>query len=384
MRAAWVRAERDSEVRQAAHSWREADAIDGATLSAIEALYPSVWRKPAALWGVLLFLFVSLFVVALLASVAAAHLVEVTAFLLAAGLAFAADRLRSSASTVGAAAGGAAAFWSVVCLLIGTGEAMKWGAHTETWLLLVGAAAWTVAAWRWGYPTFAVFASICFYLLLARFPPGRVLWLVAGSALVAACAPLLDRPSLAPSHRRGAAAVLAASLAAVYAAINLYALDHRLVESVSTTRWSSPDAPSGAVRVLAAIATAALPLFVLGWGVRSRRTLLLDAGIVSAALSIATLRYYVHIAPLWAVLSVAGCGLIFVALGIHRWLARSPGRQRGGFTAEALFEDKEKQQTLGVLGGLSLTPEARSVSPEPGKFSGGGGSFGGGGSSGTF
>lgn len=384
MRAAWVRAERDSEVRQAAHSWREAGAIDGATLSAIEALYPAVWRRPAALWGVLLFFFVSLFVVALLASVAAAHLVEVTAFLLAAGLAFAADRLRSSASTVGAASGGAAAFWSVVCLLIGMGATMSWGSRAWTPLLLAGAAAWTVAAWRWGYPAYAVFGSIWFYLLLARFPPGRVLWLVAGSALVAACAPLLDRPSLAPSHRRGAAAVLTVSLAAVYAAVNLYALDHRLVESVSTTRWSSPDAPSGAVRVLAAIATAALPLFVLGWGVRSRRTLLLDAGIVSAALSIATLRFYVHIAPLWTVLSVAGCGLIFVALGIHRWLARSPGRERGGFTAEALFEDKEKQQTFGVLGGLSLTPEARSVSPEPGRFSGGGGGFGGGGSSGTF
>ena len=384
MRAAWVRAERDSEVRQAARSWREANAIDGAVLSAIEALYPSVWRKPAALWGVLLFIFVSFFVVALLASVAAAHLVEVTAFLLAAGLAFAADRLRSSASTVGAASGGAAAFWSVVCLLIGMGATMSWGARAWTPLLFAGAAVWTAAAWRWGYPTFAVFASICLYLLLARFPPGRVLWLVFGSALVAACAPLLDRPPLAPSHRRGAAAVLAVSLSAVYAAINLYALDRRLVESVSRTRWSSPDAQSDAVRVLAAIATAVLPLSLLGWGIRSRRALLLDAGIVSAALSIATLRFYVHIAPLWVVLSVAGCGLILVALGIHRWLARSPGRQRGGFTAEALFEDKEKQQTLGILGGLSLAPEARSVSPEPGRFSGGGGSFGGGGSSGTF
>jgi uncharacterized membrane protein YgcG len=76
--------------------------------------------------------------------------------------------------------------------------------------------------------------------------------------------------------------------------------------------------------------------------------------------------------------------LILLTLGIHRWLTRSPDRQRGGFTAEALFEDKEKQQTLGALGAVSLAPEARSVSPQPGRFSGGGGRFGGGGTTGTF
>jgi hypothetical protein len=384
VRAAWVRAERDGEVRQAARTWREANAIDAGALSSIEALYPAAWPDPALLWGVLLFFFVTFFVAALLVSVGIAHQLGVAAFLLAGGLALAADRLRASASTVKAAAAGAASFWSVVCLLIGTGEAMSRGERTWTPLLLVGAAAWAAAAWRWGYPAFASFAAVFFFLLMARFPSGRALWLVLGAALAAGCVPLLDRPAVAPSHRRGAAAVLTVSLAAVYAAVNLYALDHRVVESVSATRWSAPGSPAAAVRVLAAIATAAFPLFVLAWGIRSRWTLLLDAGIVSAALSIATLRFYVHIAPLWVILSVAGCGLIFVALGVHRWLAQSPGRQRGGFTAEALFEDKEKQQTLGALGALSLSPEARSAAPEQGKFTGGGGSFGGGGSSGTF
>src|SRR6185369_7391596 len=131
--------------------------------------------------------------------------------------------------------------------------------------------------------------------LLARLPPGRALWLLLGAALAAACVPFLDRPRLAPSHRRGAAAVLAVSLAAVYAAVNLYALDHRLVESLSAARGSSPVAPAGVTRILAAIATTIFPLVVLGWAIRSRRTLLLDAGIVSAALSLATLRFYLHI-----------------------------------------------------------------------------------------
>jgi MFS family permease len=384
MKAAWARAERDGEVRQAARSWHEANVIDEGTLSATEALYPAAWPNPTVLWSVLLFFFVTVFVAALLFSVGIAHQVEATAFLLAVGLAFAADRLRPSASTVKTAAGGAAAFWSVVCLLIGTALAIDQGERTFTVMLLVGAAAWAVGAWRWGYPAFALLAAVFFFLLLARSPSGRALWLVLGAALAAACAPLLDRPALAPSHRRGAAAVLLVSLAAVYGAANLYALDQRIVESMSATGWSTPHSPAAAVRVLAAIATAVFPVFVLVWAIRARRTLLLDAGIVSAALSLATLRFYVHIAPLWAILSAAGCGLVLLALGAHRWLGRSASRERGGFTAEPLFEDKERQQTLGALGALSLSPQARSVSPEPGRFTGGGGSFGGGGTSGTF
>jgi hypothetical protein len=138
------------------------------------------------------------------------------------------------------------------------------------------------------------------------------------------------------------------------------------------------------VRTLSAIATGVFPLFVLGWGIRTRRTLLLDAGIVSAALSLVTLRFYVHLAPLWVILSVAGSGVILLALCVHGWLARSPGREAGGFTAEPLFEDKDARQALGAVGALSLTPEARIAPADPGKFSGGGGGFGGAGSSGTF
>ena len=384
MKAAWVQAERDSEVRQAAGAWRKAGIIDDVALAAIEETYSAVWPQPGKTWSVLLFFFISCFVVGLLFSLGSAHALGLTAFLLAGGLALTADRLRQSASTVGTAAGAAAAFWSVICLLIGTGEAVHWRASAGTLVLFAGSLAWAAAAWRWGYPAFATFAAVFFFLLLARFPPGRALWLILGSALAAACVPLLDRPALAPSHRRGAAAVLAVSLAAVYAAINLYSFDHGLIEGVSDVVWGTAPTRSAVVRTLSAITTGAFPLFVLGWGIRSRRTLLLDAGIVGTALSLVTLRFYVPIAPLWAILSVAGFGLILLALGVHRWLARSRGLQAGGFTAEPLFEDKDAQQTLGAVGALSLTPEARIAPSEQGKFSGGGGGFGGAGSSGTF
>ena len=154
----------------------------------------------------------------------------------------------------------------------------------------------------------------------------------------------------------------------------------------SIANWNGPASLPAGLRALSAVATAVFPVLVLALGIRSRRTLLLDLGLVSAGLSLATLRYYVHIAPLWAILGISGAGLIGLALSVHRWLGRAPGRQRKGFTGDALFEDEDRQQALGAVGtALTLAPGARSAPPpSPGAFQGGGGASGGGGSSESF
>jgi hypothetical protein len=337
------------------------------------------------LWSVLTFFFVSLATVGFLAAIASTwRAVAAVSFLFAAVLAFAADRLRTAASSAAAAGGAAAGFWSVVCLLIGVANLGNWQASITTTCLLIGTLAWAIASWRWGYPAFAVFSSAFFFLWLARFPQGRVLWLAFGAALAAISVPLLDRAALAPSHRRSARAVLAVTLVAVYVAVNSYSLDRAVVESI--VNWNPPAAhPSAAVKVLTGLATAVFPALLLGWGIRTRRTVLLDLGIAFAALSLATLRYYVHIAPLWVILAAAGAGLITLALCLHRWLSRSPGRERHGFTPDTLFEDEDRQQALGAIGALALTPAARAPEPsEPGAFRGGGGGSGGAGSSGSW
>jgi len=388
VREAWVRAERDNEVRQAARTWRNAGATDDPGLAKAEELFPAPWPDPSLLWSVLAFFFVSLAVAGLFSAIAIAsggHAIAGVAFLMAVVLAAAAEILRPSATGSASASGAAAAFWSVAFLMIGSADAAGWGEHGVTLVLFVGAAAFAAAAWRWGYPAFAVFSAAFFFFLLARSAQGRALWLVLGSALAAACVPLLDRPALAPSHRRSAAWVLAICLIAVYVAINPYSLDRGSLEAISFPHVSAVQ-PSALLRVLAALGAAALPLGLLAWGIRSRRSPLLDLSIVFAALSLATLRYYVHIAPLWSILTLAGGGLIALALSLHRWLDRAPGRERRGFTADALLEDEGKQQVLGsVATALTLAPEAASApKPAPGAFRGGGGASGGGGSSEVF
>ena len=386
MKAAWVSAERESAVRDAAQAWRRAGVIDEAALGAIEARYPAPWPASSPVWSALAFVFVSLAVLGLFAFLASGfHSVGPVSFLLAAGLPFVTERLRAAPSAAAAASGGAAAFWAVICLMVGVANASRFDESAITGVLLAGALAFGAGAFRWGYPAFALFSASLGFLLLARSAEGRLLWLCVGALLAAACLPLLDRRSLAPSHRTGAAAALSAGLAAVYAAVNLYSLDHHRIESLF--RWRDEGVlPSPAIRVAAALATAVYPAALIVLGIRSRRRLLLDLGIVAAALSLVTLRFYVHLAPLWALLVIAGAALIGLALGVHRWLHRSPGRQRRGFTGAALFEDENRQRSVAVAAAaLTLGPEPRApAQAEPGAFRGGGGASGGAGSSGSF
>jgi hypothetical protein len=168
----------------------------------------------------------------------------------------------------------------------------------------------------------------------------------------------------------------------VYAAVNLYSLDHRLVESLRGAGLHLPG-PRFQERIWAIAGTAVLPVAVLWWGARSRRTFVLDAGIVVTALSLITLPHYVHLAATWLVLSLAGTILVLLALALNRWLSKGPEKEQNGFTAESLFADERR------LRALELVPVVAAHAPEsrppvaPG-YQGGGGSFGGGGAGGSY
>ena len=175
-----------------------------------------------------------------------------------------------------------------------------------------------------------------------------------------------------------------AGMMAVYAAVNAFSLHGRLLENLlrfGPTRV----APPPDLFALSALATAAVPLAVLIWGVRSRRTLVLDTGIVLLALSLVTLRQYVHVAPLWVVLAVSGAALVVLALVIDRALRRAPEGHIGGFTADPLFSDGRRQQALQIVPVVAaFTPAANSPTAEEQGFAAGGGRFGGGGATEKF
>jgi hypothetical protein len=250
--------------------------------------------------------------------------------------------------------------------------------------LLVSALTWAVSAWRWGSPLFAGLSAVSLFVLMARLPSGRVLWVLAGVALAGLAARRLDDGALAPSFRRAATVLLLAGIAAVYVAVNVYSLQHRSLEGLLRF-MPERVTPTASVFAVAAIATAVLPVVILAWGLRSRRRLLIHAGIVLVAVSLLTLRYYVHVAPAWVVLTLSGMVVIVLALAVERALRRAPGGELAGFTADPLFSDERQRQLLDVVPVVAtLTPPAAAPVPAEKGFVPGGGGFGGGGASDRF
>lgn len=165
--------------------------------------------------------------------------------------------------------------------------------------------------------------------------------------------------------------------------MNRYSVDQRAVEAMAQGGARTPEPSSGAFVLLSSLATALVPIVLIVWGLRRRQTLVLDLGIVFAALSLVTLRYYVHLAPLWAILTGAGVVLVPGALRVGRLLREASGGEWRGFTARPLSERRRGLETAAIA--AAFAPNGRPApAPEGGGFTPGGGRYGGGGATGQF
>ena len=392
MKSEWVAAERVEEVRAAADGWKRAGAVGTGTFEEISRRYPEPRVLPAPLFRALVGGFVSLAILLLFGAFAFGGGRNVSAFVVLLGVfgvaCLAAAEFQEREPHLSLRGGaGATEFWGIVFLLGGLFLFLSETLHVRepggpNILLLASLVLWSLAAWRWGSPVWALLAAVSLFLLLGRAPAGRLLWIASGVALTFLFERVLDRPAWAPSHRRCAAVLVVAGLLGVYAALNLYALDHHVVEFL---RERARDLPGARFRerIWSMLGTAILPVAVVWWGIRSRRTFVLDTGLVLCALSLITLRHYVHIAATWLVLSLAGSAVVLLALALNRWLSRGAEGERNGFTAEPLFADEARLRALELVPVLAAhTPEARP--PAPPGFEGGGGGFGGGGAGGSY
>ena len=389
MKREWVAAERVEEVRAAARGWKRAGGIGEGAFEEISRRYPEPRTLPAPLWRILTFVFGSFILLAFAAFFAltvrpSGSSAWVLCAVLGVGFVIAADlQARSPAMAL---RGGveAASFWGIV-LLIGAlfllfEENLHLSEPDGPNLVLLGAVLLlAVGAFRWGNAVYAGFAAGALFVLLARAPHGRLLWIAGGVALSAVAGRFTDRPSWAPSHRACAWGLVVCGIAAVYAAVNFWSLDHRTIEQLGRHARSLPESwPGDGARAAAILATALVPLAVLLRGVVRRRKILLDTGLVLLALSLVTLRAYVHALDVRVVLAGAGALLIGGALALNRWLSRGSGGERRGFTADPLFGDETAFRAVELAPVLAAHAPAAKPADEPG-FSGGGGGFGGGG-----
>jgi uncharacterized membrane protein YgcG len=237
------------------------------------------------------------------------------------------------------------------------------------------------AAWRWGYWIFAVAAMVAVFVLLARMPLGRLLWIVLPLILAPFLLRAGESAARPPAHRRAADALLAVSLVFLYLAVHLGSWDEKILEQL---RGGSPDlTPIALLRFASALATAAVPVIVLLVGVFRRRRLLINLGLVGILASVITLRFYVHVMPHWAALLLGrrgggGRGPPHHALSGFR---RRPGAEWPHRRA-ALRRRRAAKRPRDRSRGGERNPAARQTG-SPG-FEGGGGRSGGGGATETI
>lgn len=246
------------------------------------------------------------------------------------------------------------------------------------------AAVFALAAWRWGFRLYAGAAALFVLLLAAQFPGARPVW-IAIAALIAAWATVARATrDLAPSHREGVELARIVALAALYVAVNYYSVDNGYLEEIGRVVGTPRHRAGNIGLTLAAVGSALYPLAVLGWGLRSRDRSLIVAGVVAAALSLTTVRFYIHVAPLWVVLATAGAALGGASLLLERWLRAGRDAERFGFTAAPLYDEERRERLLPIAAALALAPAARVMPGEPTGVAGKGGAFGGGGVDGSF
>ena len=386
MKKAWADAARVAEVREAAQAWRDAGAIDAPTLEAIRAAYPESRPELSKAWTVLIFFLVTMAVHTVSFGVFAAFRMESSLVVIFFGavLATAADFLRGT-RFAGNGSDAAVSFWAILYLLGGFGWWLSEASHDEagtiTTILAATVLLFAAACIRWGFAAYGTIAAAALFGLLGRFPAGRLWWIAGSLVLLALAFRNLDRAALAPPHRGAVAGVFAVAAIALYVALNRVSVDEHWIEAVMRVASYKAGPSAGLVRALSTAATALLPPGFVAWGVRTRRTLILDLGLAFAAASLVTLRYYVHLAPLWVLLTLAGAALVLGALGVNRRLRRSPGGELRGFTADPLFARRsEGLQAAAVVAGFTPAP----APAQAGDLSTGGGRFGGGGSSAEF
>ena len=390
-------ANRNASVRSAARGWKKAGAIDDAALSAIENAVPDDRVRVGPVFRVLLFVFTLItvnagygFVWAILESAISGRdgdIFTVLAFLAAAALIALTEIQTGRMRRAQGGTEAATSFMAVGYLLGGSAwtafDTLSLPAKTAIpLLLLLGSALFAAAAWRWGFSFYAALSAAALLGALAFLPGARLLWIALPLAATPVLLRLADSVWHPPAHRSAAMAALIVGLAGVYFAVHLASFDLGLIEAIPDFKGFLRFQAAPGLRWLSIAATALFPVALLAYAVRSRRPLLL-LGIATAIASLVTLRQYIHVAPLWVVLTLSGAATAALALGLRRWLDSGPARERMGFTAEPLFDDVSGQRALEIGAALvTLSPSAR-PDAEPG-FQGGGGEFGGGGSSSSF
>lgn len=389
------------QVVEESRRWEEAGLISPAQVAAVRERYRPELVRVNLFIRILLAIFTTVGVVALVALPAVILDVEefgiAVLFLLFAPLcAWVADRqLIDGRRLYRCGAEEVLLFLAVGFLALAVGiPAQEWGqgAARLGWLLAHGIALTgaIVLAVRYGYALAALgavgaLAGLPFHLadVLRWHQPGVVrvaLFFLLGAAGIWAHRRLVRRDALPRGYVWCLETVRLTALAGIYLDVNLFA--HRLLwkewlgwaPAPGAVPWSDP---------FCAVLTALLPAAALVLGIVRRNRALLWYAVFAGTASILTLKYFVHLGYLAEEVTAAGLALTGLAFALLRWLRTGADRRRGAFTGESLLEPRLYGLDAEALVAMQpLAPTPKTAAAEG--FRPGGGGFGGGGASGGY
>jgi len=103
------------------------------------------------------------------------------------------------------------------------------------------------------------------------------------------------------------------------------------------------------------ILTFLIPALGIYWGIKGRKRLIMNVGLVLACLTLATNKSYLSWTRYAWDPAFMGIILIIISIIISRWLSRGPNKTRYGFTTENLLKPENYGINLADIG-TSLTP----------------------------
>ncbi len=380
-------AERNFAVRKAAGQWQKAGLISPEILDAIRSSYTDDRRRLGFVFRTLAFLcafLASLALVLLLWRLGGGDL-ELLSLLGGISLLLFTRYLKEKRRLADFGIESATAILGCALLSIGIALLIDFSRSFHIILnLCLGSFIFLVPAVLWGSIFCTVVSLLLFGFAMLSLPMPRLVWALISLTLLVLALRRHQSPGLAPSHRRCWTAALLLALLGLYVVTNLLSWDHLFLEHSAFFRTSpAGDSWIKEMRWIPILSTAAMPLLLIAWGILARRKLLLQSGLLLLVASLVTLRFYVHVAPLWVVLTASGALLILTGLGLKRFLDSGPDQERGGFTARPILAEGRKEEAMQALAGIfSGSPPAEAHHGE--RFTGGGGHSGGAGASGQF
>lgn len=192
---------------------------------------------------------------------------------------------------------------------------------------------------------------------------------------------IFDKPEDEDFKKERNSILQACLLAAIYLTVNLEIIGALgLLAGGKSSIHLSPKSFPTYIYWSSYILTCIIPVAGIFWGIKSRKRIILNVGLVMACVTMATNKSYLGMTRYAWDPAILGTALVILSIIINRWLNSGTNKARNGFTAENIL--KPESHGIGLADvAAALTPMATNIEVQQQEKYFDGGASGGGGAS---